>query len=367
MKNKIIIDYLSFTVKNDSEDELVGLAKELHVFLEKFCDQYGHPLNKYIGGHLYTKGYMSFDGFRTFYGGSDTGHTCLFQFSGSACILLDRYFEGGLRAFLMYILKYTPKITRIDLAADEIGEEDISNDYCLYPDVLDYYPRHGLCTGSARKFNPVPSGYDSYGKMLPGFTFYAGSRGSDGFMRIYDKKAERDINGPGHWMRCELELRGDKAREVYVLLTSCEDFQSKIKEIYEGTCLDLCRFINERKSNVTRSETSEWWTTFLDGCEVGFKFTNPQEYKTIDKLMQWVDHSVLGALKVIYETYGFEYLYRRMNEFVKDGRLSATHMNMILEFDREEQKACDERSECNKSIPPGTSAPKQFLSNVEVL
>ncbi len=368
MKNNIIIDYLSFTIKNESEDELVGNAKLLHDKLEAFCSKYCSPLNKYIGGHLYTKGYMSFDGFRTFYGGSDTGHTMLIQISGSGCIMLDRYFEGGLFGFLMYILKYTPKITRLDLAADEIGEEDLDPDYCLYPDRLDFYSRHGLCTGSARQFKTV-CGFSNTGDMLPGFTFYAGSfkRRSNSLMRIYDKKAERDINGPGHWMRCELELRGDKAREVYVVLTSCEDFHSKIKELYEGICLDLCRFIDERKSNVTRSVTSEWWTNFLDGCEVGYKFTNPQEYKTIDKLMQWVDHSVLGALKVVYETYGFEYLYTRMNEFVKEGRLSAAHMNMILEFDKEEQKAIDERNGSNRSIPPGTDPPKQFFSNVEVL
>ena len=57
MANNIIIDYLSFTIKNDSEFELVGKALELHQTLVKFCEKHCSPLNQYIGGHLYTKGF----------------------------------------------------------------------------------------------------------------------------------------------------------------------------------------------------------------------------------------------------------------------------------------------------------------------
>lgn len=366
MKNQVIIDYLSFTVKNNNEFELVGQAKELHQMLESFCKSNCSPLNEYIGGHMYTKGYISFDGFRTYYGGKDTGNTLFVQISGSGCILLDRYFDGGLLGFLMYILRYSPKITRLDLAADEIGEADYCDDYCLDPERIEYYKDHCLLTGSARKI-AINCPRSFTGKRLSGFTAYIGSRKSDAFIRIYDKKVEQHINGSGHWMRCELELHDNKAREAFILLTSCDDYFVKIKQLYTGICLDTVRFIEERKSNITRSKTASWWTEFLDGCEVGFKFTQEKEYKTIDKLMNWVDHSVLGTLNVVYETYGFEYLFKLMRQFVKDGRLSASHMRMIEEFNREEQRLCDERFECTRFISSGTETPQQFTGNIEVL
>lgn len=366
MKNQVIIDYLSFTVKNNNEFELVGQAKELHQMLESFCKSNCSPLQEYIGGHLYTKGYMSFDGFRTYYGGKDTGNTLFVQISGSGCILLDRYFEGGLLGFMHYILKYRPKIKRIDLAADEIGEADESDEYCLDPDRIEFHKNYSLLTGSARSIS-INSPRNFLGKRLSGFTAYIGSRKSDAFMRIYDKKVEQHINGGGHWMRCELELKNDKAFEAFVLLTSTEDFTQKLKDLYTGICLSHIRFIDERKSNVTRSDTSQWWTDFLDGVDVGFKFTQKKEYKTIDSLMNWVDHSVLGALKVIYETYGFEYLYKRIDDFVKEGRLSASHQNMITEFDRELERVTNERSLCARAVPDGAETPQQFWCNLDVL
>lgn len=360
MKNQVIIDYLSFTVKNNNEFELVGKAKELHHMLESFCKSNCSPLQEYIGGHLYTKGYMSFDGFRTYYGGKDTGNTLYVQISGSGCILLDRYFEGGLLGFMHYILKYQPKIKRIDLAADEIGEADESDEYCFtYERLLNVY-MYKLKVGSCKDLGLNSS-------WRKGLTLYCGSRKSDVFMRIYDKKAEQHINDGGHWMRCELELKNDNALQVFVLLTSGEDFTQKLKDLYTGICFSHIRFIDERKSNISRSVTSQWWTDFLDGVEVGFKFTQKKEYKTIDSLMNWVDHSVLGALKVIYETYGFEYLYKRIDEFVKEGRLSASHQNMIAEFDRELERATNERSLCARAVPDGAETPQQFWCNLDVL
>ena len=83
--------------------------------------------------------------------------------------------------------------------------------------------------------------------------------------------------------------------------------------------------------------------------------------------MNWVDHSVLGALNVVYETYGFEHLFKLMRQFVTDGRLSASHMRMIEEFNDEEQRLCDERSLCARAVPEGAETPQQFWCNLDVL
>lgn len=366
MNNQVIIDYLAFTIKNDSTTELVGKAAEFHSFLESFCSTYCQPLNVYTGGHLYTKGYISMSGFRTYFGGTNTGRTLFVQISGSGCILIDQYFQGGILGFLNYILPYCPKIKRLDLAADEIGELDNSDEYNLTRERLEYCYLNSCCSGPSKSYNCVAP-RSSLGKYTSGFTFYAGKRCSDVYMRIYDKKSEQKLNGPGHWMRCEIELHDDKAFQAFIILTSAEDLKSSLKEFYTGVCLKHIRFIKERLSNVTRSETCDWWTSFLDGCEVTFKFTQAHERKNIHSLMNWVDHSVLGPLKVVYETYGFEYLLKKMDEFVKDGRLSNAHKNMIEEFNREEQRIYDEYFSGSPGVSPGADTPQQQSFNIEVL
>lgn len=371
MHNQIIIDYIAFTMPNDSDTELVGKAKELHMLLERFCERFCNPLNEYIGGHMYSFGYISSSGFRTYYGGEHVGKTLFVQISGAGCIQLDQHFEGGLQSFLQLLVGYGVKIKRLDLAADEVGEATQSDDYCLDIDRVIEYLDAGLATGSARSYTPLGSKSIATGKRKSGATVYIGNRKSDVFMRIYDKFSEQKLQGTGHWMRCELELHGDSAQKAFRCLTDTSDgYRERITELYRGLCLGLVRFLKERKSNVTRSETAEWWTDFLGGCTVGIHFTQEKEHKTLNSLMDWVDHSVLGALNVIYNTYGFPYLIRLMNSFVAAGRLSAAHRNMIVEFERETARMRGEDLECydcTESLSSGTGSQEQFSGNVEIL
>ena len=371
MKNQIIVDYLAFTIRNDSISELVGNAKELHTTLERFCEKYCSPLNEYIGGHMYTHGYISASGFRTYYGGENVGSTLYVQISGAGCVQLDQHFKGGLQAFMQYIAGFDVRIKRLDLAADEVGEATESDEYCLYIDRIEAYCDAGRNTGAARKWDVIGAKATGSNKRKNGATAYFGSRKSDVYLRIYDKFSEQGLKGTGHWMRCELELHGDVSQQAFTLLIgTSDDYKEKLAELYRGLCLTQVRFLKERKSNVTRSETAEWWTEFLDGCTVGIKFTQKREHKTLNKLMDWVDHSVLGALNVIYNTYGFPYLIRLMNSFVAAGRLSAAHRNMIVEFEREAARMRGEDLECYDCVEPissGTGAQEQFPGNVEVL
>jgi DNA relaxase NicK len=46
-------------------------------------------------------------------------------------------------------------------------------------------------------------------------TFYAGKRGSDWYLRVYDKGIEQGSHEAGHLWRYEVELKGNLARSVY--------------------------------------------------------------------------------------------------------------------------------------------------------
>jgi hypothetical protein len=64
-----------------------------------------------------------------------------------------------------------------------------------------------------------------------GYTVYIGSRFSEQFMRIYDKRAEQLARGKDvllpdeEWTRVELELKGDKARVVLRALAASDNGQ----------------------------------------------------------------------------------------------------------------------------------------------
>lgn len=112
------------------------------------------------------------------------------QFAGSALTgenVLDR---------LNYALDVGGRVTRLDLAVDVRDAWDIR---ALYELALS-----GGATTRTRRFSIVES--------ATGKTFYAGSRTSQKFLRIYDKGGEQGTGLP--WTRIELECKGDFAANI---------------------------------------------------------------------------------------------------------------------------------------------------------
>lgn len=90
------------------------------------------------------------------------------------------------------------RLTRIDLAFDLYNSPvDIEG---LYKEIT-----KGNIKMSTTKANLL-KGADG------GQTLYIGSRQSDKFIRIYDKAVEQSL--PGNWIRIELEIKGETAREI---------------------------------------------------------------------------------------------------------------------------------------------------------
>lgn len=100
---------------------------------------------------------------------------------------------------LSWVIANGGRVTRLDLAVDVLDETiDLI--------ALASCPRVKDAPGSARKWSQV-SGSDG------GQTVYIGSRQSEKFLRIYDKAIESGIRDRP-WVRFELEIKGDTARQV---------------------------------------------------------------------------------------------------------------------------------------------------------
>lgn len=112
------------------------------------------------------------------------------QFAGSALTgesVMDR---------LQYALESGGNVTRLDVAVDVAQAWDIPALYEL--------ARDGGATTRTKKFSLITS--------TEGTTFYAGSRTSEKFLRIYDKAAQTGSGRP--WTRIELECKGDFAKNI---------------------------------------------------------------------------------------------------------------------------------------------------------
>ena len=129
-----------------------------------------------------------------------------------------------------------------------------------------------------------------------GHTVYFGSRVSESFLRIYDKRAERMDEGeedPGLWIRVELELKGKKAdmtAEMY---------------IREGVpfLVGLLRGLIEFKEpsgdkNKSRWDVAEWWDTFLDESQKRKLSIAPGE-PSLQKTKKWLERQVAPSVAFV--------------------------------------------------------------------
>lgn len=120
--------------------------------------------------------------------------------------------ELNYKAFVSHLLSWriSARFARIDLALDIIARD------ANIDDAIDAV-RSGTATYSAKKYSVVDSETKGGGDL--GKTLYLGSRKSDRFVRIYDKRRERARAGNDmswldgrEWVRIEVQASGRLAR-----------------------------------------------------------------------------------------------------------------------------------------------------------
>ncbi len=162
-----------------------------------------------------------------------------------------------------------------------------------------------------------------------GETFFFGSRSSESYVRIYDKRAERMDKGeddPGHWIRVELELKGDKAQAVV------EGYLGQGEEYLVGLLRGLLDF-KEPSSDETKARwpTAPWWAALLDGAEK-VRLSMPREKPTLERSKAWAHKQVAPTLAMVCAAEG---TVRFLDQLITSGltRLSDAQ-RAIIEAER---------------------------------
>lgn len=300
--NVFLIDWLTFTVKGSSVDQvksLIGLVDQaVHWEVLGGCN--GYPQSEFYAG------------VRIMYGASDDMGICC-NMSGQGCRSFETFGMGDwIKLFdILVSLGDNINITRCDLAFDDhTGVLDLER---IQADTND-----GNYTAKFRWWKC------EYGSE--GISMYYGSPQSKIRLRIYDKAAERGFENQ-HWIRVELQLRDGNADSAVRYLYS----GMAISTVFTGVLRNYIQFRepNDLDSNKSRWPLANYWAKFLDGAAPLTLWVKPGVEYNLFNLQRFVIEQAGNAISCYVAIYGFAGLADRLSEFKPMHKLPAKYQLLL--------------------------------------
>jgi phage replication initiation protein len=184
-----------------------------------------------------------------------------------------------------------------------------------------------------------------------GWTLYYGSRNSEGLVRIYDKAAERaerggGPRGGGHWVRVELEAKGDYAANLAGAVLEGGG------EVVAAQVLRRLRFCEPvaGDSNPRRWPIADWWNAFLGGVEAGESLAcGEAQATTVEAMREYLRRQAMPTLAALLEAYGGEvdWLYADLRQ--ARHRVKPKHRAAIVAHERSREA----ERERERAVPKG--------------
>ncbi len=178
-----------------------------------------------------------------FNGREDMGVWC--EMSGQGCRAFETLstLENGWVDLFSTITQLKLNITRLDVAYDDhTGTLDINR----------------IIQDTRSQEYVSKSDYWEIVESAKGQTVQLGSPKSDVLIRIYDKAAERNCETGTHWIRCELQLRRERAIKFTQLAVP-------LGEAMCGVVINYLRYVepDDLDSNRWRWPLKDYWGNFL--------------------------------------------------------------------------------------------------------
>lgn len=306
LKNGLMVsvDWLSFTVTSTSDivdaldlfgyviDDFAKLPKGARGYKTMYransssiyvlCDG-----NANMGVHIDVSGSAVSDFLECFHASLET----FCPFEGSKCYDLDPD-TSAMMALLSRIMD-NGHLTRLDIAIDDVGCRYFTTD-----DIVTLYDKRQIVTKFRNMRNVVE--FENPG-MKTGHTVYFGSRSSDIFLRVYDKRLERnahlaDGSAPVRypWVRWELELKDDRAMSAAKMLVSGID----LGVVAVGSLGHYMRIINLDDKNRSRCSMYLRWADFMDGIS-SKRLTVFKAPVTLAEKRSWINRQVMPTLAAV--------------------------------------------------------------------
>ncbi len=348
-KNRIVVDWFTFSLKNiKTFDEAVELLGMQDVNFEsiiggKFMYRYNCKY-EFNGVKIFT--YQDNATFLPLVGAGERDENgylkdigVLVEMTGTGCRTYETYSDLVpsmysdtdylWRNLFGYISNHkdVSNVNRLDLAYDDflgfLNLDKIVDDVKSFNYVTKFraLPSY-ICT-------PIPfhkgiSAYNSY-------TVNFGSRKSRTFIRIYDKRYEQKaLDICEHWVRCEIQLRAERASAAVEALVKEYDINAETGELIEVPAMPVSelyflilnnylRFIvpSDTDSNKWRWKMSEHWQAFSTSVtEYRISlFTTPGTEYTANRLNRYVEKQCVGVVYTYIKLHGVDNLVKICNDY----------------------------------------------------
>ena len=270
-ENMVIYDWLSFTSKDLSPDQLIEILGLSHVSWIITKGARGYQDRKYFGS------------ISVHYNGRADMGTWV-EMSGQGCRTFESLSAVGWDALFGAIRDHGLKITRLDVAYD-----DHEGVFEIRDVVVD--TQTGMFVSRSNYWETVLSS--------KGSTIQIGSPQSKVLIRIYDKAAERG-KPEEHWNRVEIQMRDDRA-------TQFTKIPLPIGEAFAGVLLNYLRYIEPGDdTNKWRWPMRAYWLRLVENAEKISIYQAPGMEYNEERCKRYVVNQAGNAIDACIRMYGID-------------------------------------------------------------
>lgn len=297
--NIVIYDWVSITSKIHTPEQIVSLLGMEDVTWETIKGAHGY------------KDRLYYNCISIHYNGSPEMGVWL-ELSGQGCRCFETIGHGDYEWLLGYVLDHPDdmNITRLDIAYDDhSGILDINQ---ITQDTLSVE-----YVSKANSWECVQSS--------KGMSVVIGSRQSPVLIRIYDKARERGLTDGTHWIRVELQLRDDRAKEFAKL-------RCAVGEAFAGVVLNYLRYVDpdDDDSNKWRWPLKDYWADMIgDACKISI-FTKPGTEYNVLHCENFVFNQAGNAIDALLQIYDVDTFLKKLQE--RKARPNPKYKEMIHRY-----------------------------------
>ena len=280
MENCILFDWLTFTSKCDGISSLISLLGLESVTFEE--------LPRGRNGY---KSMMTWEGISILSDGREDMGVCV-DMSGKGCRTFETYSSSSWDDLFSCILDDDYNISRLDVALDDhSGLLDID----LLRDDTDLH--HYI--SKSRKWM-VQYGSD-------GCTIYHGSQQSNMLIRIYDKAAEKQVDG--HWIRVEMQMRDE------IAVGFLSGMSGGLGDHACGVLNNYLRYVEPAEGqNMSRWPMTPYWAKFTNEMQAVRCWSAPGVDYDLMHLSNYIINQAGNALDCYLKIFGVADLIRELGQ-----------------------------------------------------
>lgn len=315
-ENSILIDWLSLTSKFHSPEEIITLLG-----MEGCRWQSGYGANGY-------REKLWFDSVSIHYEGrADMG--VWLEMSGQGCRAFETYGHGDYNVLFDLVLNEPLiNLTRLDVAFDE------------YTEILDI---HKVFEDTQKHKYRSKAEYYEVHESSNGKSIDIGSKQSAVMIRIYDKLAERLSkfrsendkekirNDIPHWIRIELQMRDERAKEFVRHL-----YGKEIGIAFTGVLRNYLEYGYFREYGGKRTfRTFSYWDNVINGAEKLSIYVKPGVDYNLARCENYVFNGAGNAIDALLKIHGVDTFMKKLAD--RDIKPNPKYINLIEKHKKEHE------------------------------